>query len=120
MFQARTPLVQDAVSDDHHKCKWSICTSRWKEKHHQRKLQRLKNLGKMQELDAATKCSLHKGTAFNPVLARVLPGFGCCISFILDSLHSMQLIVLVFFLLSTGVNTSLVLVMVITDHNVCW
>ena len=37
----KTPPVQVATGDDHHMCKWSICTSCWKEKHHQCKLQQV-------------------------------------------------------------------------------
>ena len=33
--------AQVATGDDHHMCKWSICASCWKKKHHQCKLQQV-------------------------------------------------------------------------------
>ena len=40
-LKEKTPPAQVATADDHHMCKWSICASCWKEKHHQRKLQQV-------------------------------------------------------------------------------
>ena len=39
-LKEKTPPAQVATADDHRMCKWSICASCWKEKQHQRKLQR--------------------------------------------------------------------------------
>ena len=40
-LEEKTPPAQVATGDDHHMCKWSICASCWKKKHHQRKLQQV-------------------------------------------------------------------------------
>ena len=40
-LEEKTPPAQVAMGDDHHMCKWSICASCWKEKHHQHKLQQV-------------------------------------------------------------------------------
>ena len=47
--------AQVAAGDDHHECKWSICTSWQKEKHHQRKLHSVKTISgtSLLEQDAA-------------------------------------------------------------------
>ena len=44
VLRGKTPPVQVAAGDDHHECKWSIFASWWKEKHHQRKLHRVKTI----------------------------------------------------------------------------
>ena len=39
----KTPPLQVA-GDAHYKCKWGLCANWWQEKHHQRKLQRVKTI----------------------------------------------------------------------------
>ena len=44
VLQGKAPPAQVAAGDDDHYCKWSIFASWWKEKHHQRKLHRVKTI----------------------------------------------------------------------------
>ena len=71
----KRPPAQVAEGN-HHKCRLSVCVSCWNEKHHQRKLLKVRGQGtsihrRKLEQDAATTCNLHMGTYMNRSCAHV-------------------------------------------------
>ena len=62
----KRPPAQVAEGN-HHKCRVSVCASCWNEKHHQRKLLKVRGTGHQHPsaqvgAGAATTCNLHMGT----------------------------------------------------------